>query len=105
MPILLAPLVPIALRIGALTAAGYGLKRLIASRTHQGRTDQRVEDAFDDLDEGLALHRPSDRADDRQTNTAARIVRVIRIGGQRIEVDAAVLGRFRIRRRPDKIAP
>jgi hypothetical protein len=98
MPLPLAPLLPLAMRLGLITAAGYAVKRFLAGRSFPGRTDQRVEDAFDDLGEGLAVHRPPDRTDDltRQTNTAARVVRVIRIGGRRIKVDAAVMTRFRI---------
>ncbi len=100
MPLPLAPLLPLAMRMGLLTAAGYAVKRYIAARSFPGRTDQRVEDAFDDLGEGLAVHRPADRADGatRQTNTATRVVRVIRIGSRRITVDAAVMTRIRIRK-------
>ncbi len=98
MPLPLAPLVPVIIRLGAVTAAGWAVRRAIIARTAMGRTDQRAEDAFDDLGEGLAIHRPADRADERQTNTAVRMIRVIRIGGRRIEIDAAFMGRFRIRR-------
>jgi hypothetical protein len=65
-----------------------------------GRTDQRAEDALDDLDEGLRLHRPADRSTDTdgQTNAAARFRRVIRWGNGGVEVDAALLGRLRIRK-------
>ena len=82
MPLPLAPLLPIALRIGALATAGYAAKRWIAARSHIGRTDQRAEDALDDLGEGLAVHRPADRAEDRQTNAAARLRRAIRFRGR-----------------------
>lgn len=100
MPLPLAPLLPIAMRLGLLTAAGYAARRYIAARSFPGRTDQHVEDGFDDLGEGLSVHRPADRADGdvQQTNTTARLVRVIRIGGRRIEIDAAVMTRFRIRK-------
>ncbi|NJM84173.1 MAG: hypothetical protein HC844_18540 [Tabrizicola sp.] len=100
MPLPLAPLLPLAMRLGLVTAAGYAVKRYVAARSFPGRTDQRVEDAFDDLGEGIAVHRPADRAagDQRQTNTAARLVRVIRIGSRRIEIDAAVMTRLRIRK-------
>lgn len=96
----LAPLVPIALRLGAMAAAGLALRRVIARNTVAGRTDQRAEDALDDLDEGLALHSPTDRATDgnSQTNTAARLRRTIRWGKRGVEIDAALLARFRIRR-------
>lgn len=100
MPLPLAPLVPIALRFGLVTMAGYAVKRYLAARSFPGRTDQRLEDAFDDLGEGVAVHRPPDRADPAvsQTNTAGRVVRVIRFGSRRIEIDAAFLARFRIRK-------
>jgi hypothetical protein len=99
MPLPLAPLLPVALRIGAVATASYAALRLARARVHRGRTDQRAEDAFDDLGEGLALHRPADRAEDRQTNAALRVVRVIRLGGKVWEVDAGLMGRFRLRRR------
>ena len=100
MPLPLAPLVPIALRLGALAAAGFALRRAMAAKVAAGRTDQRAEDALDDLDEGLALHRPADRTSstDSQTNTAARLRRTIRWGTRGIEIDAAFLARLRIRR-------
>jgi hypothetical protein len=47
------------------------------------------------MDEGLGLHRPADRG---QTNTAAGFRRVFRFGETAIEIDAAALGRLRIRR-------
>jgi len=100
MPLPLAPLVPLALRLGAVAAAGFALRRAVRAATFPGRTDQRAEDVLDDLGEGLALHRPADRADPetRQTNTAARWRRTIRWGKHGIEIDAALLGRFRIRK-------
>jgi hypothetical protein len=103
MPLPLAPLVPIAMRLGIFAAVGYAAKRYLAARSHKGRTDQRVEDALDDLGEGLAVHRPVDRADEAttQTNTSARMIRVIRMGKRRIEIDAAVVARLRIRKRAE----
>jgi len=100
MPLPLAPFVPIALRLGAVVAAGLALRKVVAVKTVVGRTDQRAEDALDDLDEGLAVHRPADRACDvdSQTNTAARLRRTIRWGKRGIEIDAALFARFRIRR-------
>jgi hypothetical protein len=49
------------------------------------------------------VHRPADRADDEttQTNTAARMVRIVRIGKRRIEIDAAVMARLRVRKRDE----
>lgn len=98
MPLPLAPLLPLALRLGVVATASYAATRWVRARSHPGRTDQRAEDAFDDLGEGLSVHHPKDRAEDgaTQTNTAARMVRVIRIGGRQFKVDAALMARFRI---------
>jgi hypothetical protein len=98
MPLPLAPLLPFALRLGVFAAASYAVKRVIAARTHPGRTDIRAEDALDDLGEGLAVHRPADLPENRQTNTTARLRRVIRFRGKEYEVDAGLIARFRIRR-------
>jgi len=100
MPLPLAPLVPIALRLGAVAAAGFALRRAMATKIAAGRTDQRAEDALDDLDDGLAVHRPADRAGagDSQTNTAARMRRTIRWGKRGVEIDAALFARLRIRK-------
>ena len=91
MPLPLAPIAGVALRYGILAVAAYGVKRAL----RKGRTDQRAEDAMDRMDEGLAVHRPADRG---QTNAAARFRRVIRWGASGIEIDAAALARFRIRK-------
>ncbi len=91
MPLPLAPIAGLAIRYGAVALAAYGLSRAV----RQGRTDQRAEDAMDAMDEGVAVHRPKDRG---QTNAAARFRRVIRWGTVGVEIDAAALGRFRIRR-------
>lgn len=91
------PLLPIVLRLGAAAVAGYAASRWITTRSHRGRTDQRAEDALDDLDEGLALHRPHDRADDRQANATARMRRVIRFRGRSWELDAGLMARLRLR--------
>lgn len=100
MPLPLAPLVPIVLRLGAVAAAGFALRRVVATRTTVGRTDQRAEDVLDDMDEGLAVHSPADRLSDgdSQTNTAARLRRTIRWGARGVEIDAALFARFRVRR-------
>lgn len=102
MPLPLAPLVPVVLRVGMVATTAFAMTRWVRSRTYPGRTDQRAEDAFDDLGEGLSLHRPADRADptlgDRQTNAAARMRRVIRLGRRTWEIDAGLMARFRIRR-------
>lgn len=100
MPLPLAPLIPIALRIGAVAAAGLALRRALRREIHPGRSDQRAEDALDALDEGIGLHQPRDRAgpDGGQTNAALRWRRVIRWGSRALEVDAALISRFRVRR-------
>lgn len=91
MPLPLAPIAGFAIRYGAVALAAYGLRKAL----RKGRTDQRAEDALDDMDEGVAMHRPADRS---QTNAAARFRRVIRWGDTAIEIDAAALGRFRVRK-------
>ena len=100
MPLPLAPLVPIALRLGAVAAVGLALRRVIARNAVAGRTDQRAEDALADLAEGLAVHSPPDRVADgsSQTNIAARLRRTIRWGDGGVEIDGAVLARLRLRR-------
>lgn len=100
MPLPLAPLVPIVLRLGAAAAAGFALRQMVTARMSVGRTDQRAEDVLDDLDDGLAVHSPADRATegDSQTNTAARLRRTIRWGARGVEIDAALFARFRVRR-------
>lgn len=98
MPLPLAPLIPIVLRLGAVAAAGLAVRRFVTARSHPGRTDQRAEDALDDLGEGLALHRPKDRTEDAQTNATARLRRTIRFRGQTYELDAGLLARLRLRK-------
>lgn len=100
MPLPLAPLVPIALRLGVVAAAGWAAKRALSHRLQVGRTDQRAEDALDDLGEGVALHRPADRVGegDSQTNASARFRRTVRWGDKGIEIDAGLIARFRLRK-------
>ena len=100
MPLPLAPFVPIVLKLGAVVATGLALRRALGANVATGRTDQRAEDALDGLDEGLAVHQPTDRrkVGDSQTNTSARLRRTIRWGKRGIELDAAMFARFRIRR-------
>lgn len=100
MPLPLA-LLPLAVRLGLVATTTFALTRLVQSATHAGRTDQRAEDALDELGEGLAVHRPADRAEDRQTNATARLRRVIRFRGREWEVDAGLMARFRLRERPE----
>lgn len=95
MPLPLAPLVPLAIRLGLVATTTFALTRLVQSATHPGRTDQRAEDALDDLGEGLSLHHPADRAE--QTNATARLRRVIRFRGRAYELDAGLMARLRLR--------
>ncbi len=91
----IVPLAGAALKYGAVALAGIVVLRQAAQA---GRTDQRAEDALDDLHDGLTAHRPRDRGP--QLNATARLRRVIRLGrtGPGIEIDAAALGRLRLRR-------
>ena len=102
MPLPLAPLLPLALRVGMIATTTLAVTRWVRSSTFPGRTDQRAEDAFDDLGEGLSLHRPQDRAEaqlgERQTNASARMRRVMRLGRHSWELDAGLMARFRLRR-------
>jgi hypothetical protein len=91
MPLPLLPMVRIAFRVGLPALVGYAAARAL----RPGRTDQRAEDVLDGMDEGLAVHRPQDRG---QTHAAARFRRGVRWSDGAVEVDAALLGRFRVRR-------
>ena len=101
MPLPLAPILPIALRLGVVAATGLAASRWLRQRSFPGRTDQRAEDALDDLGEGLSLHRPADRAEDRQANASARVRRVIRFRGRSYELDAGLMARLRLREREE----
>jgi hypothetical protein len=98
MPLPLAPLLPLALRLGAVTAVGLAARAWVNRNCYAGRTDQRAEDALDDLGEGLSLHRPADRTEAgiSQTNTTARVVRVIRLGKHVWTLDAGLIARVRL---------
>ncbi|PJF10074.1 hypothetical protein [Pseudorhodobacter sp. MZDSW-24AT] len=95
MPMPLAPLLPLALRLGAIAAIGYLGQRLIRQHGQIGRTDQRAEEALDDLPEGLASHRPRDVQGQR--NTSFRLRRSFCVGEKTYELDAGVLARLRLR--------
>jgi hypothetical protein len=101
MPLPLAPLLPLALRLGLVATTSYAVTRWVRARTHPGRTDQRAEDALDDLGEGVSLHRPADRAEDQQTNASARVRRVLRFRGKSYELDAGLIARLRLRQRDE----
>jgi hypothetical protein len=105
MPLPLAPLIPVVVRLGLVASTTWAVSRWVRSATHPGRTDQRAEDALDDLGEGLTIHRPADRAadhpGDRQTNATARVRRVIRFRGKTWEFDAGAMARIRLRQRDE----
>jgi hypothetical protein len=101
MPLPLAPLLPLAIRLGLVATTTLAITRWVRSGTHPGRTDQRAEDALDELGEGVTLHRPADRAEARQTNATARLRRVIHFRGRVYEVDAGLMARFRLREREE----
>jgi hypothetical protein len=101
MPLPLAPLIPVVVRLGVVASTTWAVTRWVRSANHPGRTDQRAEDALDELGEGLTVHRPADRAEDRQTNATARLRRVIRFRGKTWELDAGAMARFRLREREE----
>ncbi len=84
------PILPIA----GVALAGLAVVRAMRPR-RPVRIDQRAEDALDDVEEGLGVSRVPAR---EQTSGSARFRRVIRLGGRTVEIDAALLGRFRMRR-------
>jgi hypothetical protein len=88
------PIAVWALRAGLAGAAIWAARRAMAPAP--GRTDQRAEDALDDLPEGMAAHAPADR--DGQRNAALRWRRVIGWKDAAVEVDLAAVARLRVRR-------
>lgn len=100
MPLPLAPMMPILIRVGALAVTALATHRWMQANSHPGRTDQRAEDALDDLGEGLSIHHPKDR-DTHQTNASARLRRVIRFRGRTWELDAGLMARLRLKEQPE----
>lgn len=102
MPLPAVALTPVALwavRAGAAALAVWAARRALAATAAPGRTDQRAEEALDDLGEGLAAHAPADR--EGQRNAAWRLRRVLRWPGGGVEVDLAAVARMRLRRLRD----
>ena len=87
----LAPIAAVALRHGTVAVATYALARAV----EKGRRDQRVEDALDDLPEGVTARREAE-----QINATARVIRTIRLGtsGPGVEIDVTNLTRIRFRK-------
>lgn len=84
--------------VGTAALAGWAAWR----RTQPARIDQRVEDALDELPDGLATRHPlDDRTSDTQaqSNATARLRRRITLpGGRTYDIDAGLLARLRITR-------
>lgn len=94
-PIALSPLAWTALRLGAVAAMAVYASRRSASQPKNAEHAQ----VLDDLPEGLGAH-PHRAEAESGLHGAGRIRRTIRWGrtGPGIEIDAAALGRFRVRR-------
>lgn len=94
MAVPLAPFALTALRIGAVAAAAYVVKRnMRVAPKHAWR-----ERALDDTAPGIDLTTQHE-AGEANTHAAARFSRTIRLGdGPGLEVDLALLGRIRFRR-------
>lgn len=101
MPLPLAPIALFALRGTAVAAAVWAVRRGMRAVAAPGRTDQRSEDAMDDLSDGFATHSVTIHGDDgpeaRQSNAAGRARRTIRWAGREMELDAAFVARLRLR--------
>lgn len=91
--IALTPFAWTALRLGAAAAVA-----LYASRRLSEPKDAAREAVLDDLPDGMTGH--SHRAEaERGVHATARLRRVLPLGrGGRLEIEAAGLGRFRVRR-------
>lgn len=93
-PIALAPLAWTALRLGAVAAVA-----LYAARSGLPLKDAHNEAALDGLPEGLRAE-PHKSDTERGMHGSGRFRRVFRLGpsGPGVEIDAAALGRLRLRR-------
>jgi hypothetical protein len=93
MPLPLAPIAGIAARYGAVALVAYAASRRIS----RSPILQANEDALDQVPEGLAANRPSDR---EQVNGSFRWRRVVRAGasGLGLEIDITALGRIKFRK-------
>lgn len=91
----LAPIAAVALRYGTVAIATYALARSV----ERSRRDQRVEDALDEMPEGLTA-RHARAHETQEVHATGRIRRVIRLGksGPGVEIDAVSLTRIRLRK-------
>ena len=87
----IAPVAVFALKYGSVALAAYGVARAV----HKAPRDQGAEDALDRVAEGVGARREGEA-----THATARWRRVVRLGtaGPGVEIDAAGLGRIRLRR-------
>lgn len=94
-PFALTPFAWRAVRLGALAAMAVYAARQRASEPK----DVQREQVLDDLPEGFAAHAHRAEAE-RSLHAAGRFRRVLRVGpkGAGFEIEAAGLGRFRLRR-------
>ena len=95
-PLALSPLAWTAIRIGAVAAVGfYAAHRRGSSQPK----DVHQEHVLDELGEGLETRSHTAEAE-RAMHGHGRLKRTIRLGrdGPGVEIDAAALGRLRIRR-------
>lgn len=92
-PIAIGPIAWTALRLGAVAAV-----TLYAARGRSQPKDARREAVLDELPEGVSAE-PHRAEAERAMHGAGRFRRTFRLpGGPGFEIDAAALGRFRLRR-------
>jgi hypothetical protein len=94
-PLAIPPIAWTALRLGAMAAVALYASRHRASQPKHAEH----EHVLDTLHEGLAAA-PHAAEAERAFHGSGRLRRVIRLGpgGPGVEIDAAALGRFRVRR-------
>ena len=90
--ILLSPLALRLVQLGAVAAMA-----VYASRQRSAPKDAEHERVLDDLPEGLAVNGHRAEAE-RGLHAAGRFRRVLRFRGAGLEIEAAALGRLRLRR-------
>ncbi len=95
MPLPVLPVARLALRYGVPALVTWAATRATLRAIDAGRTDQAAEDALDAVPDGITAHRLRDAP---QSNATLRLRRVLRWEGGGVEIDAAALGRLRVRR-------
>lgn len=94
----MAVILPMVLRIGAAAAAGFVVNHLMRCRFAKAYRDQRAEDAFDDLSEGLAFSQHPEGGG-QQRNATFCVRRSLRFGEQTWDLDASAMLRLKLSRR------